>query len=129
MCRIDVTQRELFVSLADLYDEVWRWDVSRQGSEVDSSLRMRWHLRIVLVVQGDARQGSSDGGWVAGVHFFEYDWEGSGATKKRKLEGCKASRGGIWREEKNTRIFFQQGQNESKLVVKSCCRYLLYLCH
>lgn len=38
--RNDVTGRTLFFSLVYLYDEVWRRDVSRQGSEVDSSLLM-----------------------------------------------------------------------------------------
>lgn len=50
----DVTRRAMFLSLVYLYDEVWRRDVSRQGSEVDSSLLMRRQLWIVLVVQGDA---------------------------------------------------------------------------
>lgn len=58
-----------------LYNEVGRGDIAREGGEVDSHspLLVGWQLGIVLVIQGDAGQGSGDGGRVAGVHFLEYD--------------------------------------------------------
>lgn len=97
----DIAGGGQFFSLVYLYDEVWRRDVSRQGSEVDSSLLMRRQLRIVLVIQRDARQGSSDGSRVAGVHFLEYNWEENIVGQhKAGLGRLQASRGGIWRNEK-----------------------------
>lgn len=60
-----------------LYNEVGRGDVTREGAEVDphSPLLMGWQLGIILIIQGDAREGSSDGGRVTGVHLLEYDWK------------------------------------------------------
>lgn len=66
-----------------LYNEVGRGDVAREGAEVDTPLLMRRQLGIVLVVQGDAGQRSSDGGRVAGVHLLEYDWKTRGDKAKR----------------------------------------------
>lgn len=77
-----------------LYNEVGRGDVAREGAEVDSPLLMGRQLGIVLVVQGDAGQCSSDGGRVAGVHLLEYDWKMPGDKEKGWGGGGRAGGGG-----------------------------------
>lgn len=84
-----------------LYNEVWRWDVTRERAEVDpySPLLMGCKLGIVLVIQGNSRQGSSDGGWVAGVDLFENDWREMGEAQEVEQAGTKF-KSDITREEK-----------------------------
>ena len=63
------------LSSKHLDDEVGRGDVSGQGAEVDPHppLLVGRQLGVVLVVEGDAGEGTSDGCWVTGVHLFEDD--------------------------------------------------------
>lgn len=74
-----------------LYNEVWRWDVTRQRAKVDpySPLLMSCKLGIILVIQGNTRQGSGDGGWVAGVNLFENDWREMGEAQGVAQTGTK----------------------------------------
>lgn len=58
-----------------LYDEIWWGNIARQGAEVDphSPFLMGCEFRIIFVIQGDSRQGPSDGSWVTRVNIFEND--------------------------------------------------------
>lgn len=73
-----------------LYNKIGRGDVSWEGTKVDSysSILMGCQLGIILIIQGDTGEGSSDGGWVTGIHLLENDWNDK-AIKTARVGGVK----------------------------------------
>lgn len=79
-----------------LYNEVGWGDVARQGGEVEphTTLLVGWEFGIILIIQGDAGQRSSDGCWVTGVHLLEYDWKDKQRRGKcKRIEEASRSSG------------------------------------